>query len=324
MSDLPASPVGLLQDVAIRTAFPGEASHFTPWMASDEVVSYLGRRIGLGDLTIAGVEVPIPGGRALDILATTPDGRQVAIENQFGQADHDHFTRGLAYAVGLHAKALVIVAEGHRGEFVAVAQYLNSVAEQAEDDGIAVFLVRARVVGIGDALAVDFDVVVGPNEWKAAVAKTAPASVDPALPAFWERFETALTANPPTTHPMPPVNRTDNINGIRTTDHPAVRFYVSAAKKHSYAFVAIDTATVDRTNELFDRLHERQAEIHQRCQLNLLWERRDEKTSARLTSPKLPFGYGTAYSDADLQNLAVTFRNIVDGLSPMLAELALE
>ena len=50
---------------------------------------------------------------------------EFVIENQYGRADHDHLTRGLAYAVARRARGLVVVAEQHRDEFRAVAQYLN-------------------------------------------------------------------------------------------------------------------------------------------------------------------------------------------------------
>jgi hypothetical protein len=72
------------------------------------------------------IEAQLPGlGRSLDILAERADGHRVAIENQYSAVDHDHLTRGLTYAVGHDAQALVIVAEEHRPEFVAVADYLN-------------------------------------------------------------------------------------------------------------------------------------------------------------------------------------------------------
>ena len=52
------------------------------------------------------------------------------IENQCGRADHDHLTRGLAYAVAPpRARGLVVIAEQHRDEFRAVAEYLNDLAD---------------------------------------------------------------------------------------------------------------------------------------------------------------------------------------------------
>jgi hypothetical protein len=37
--------------------------------------------------------------RWIDIVAQGEDGSEFVIENQYGRGDHDHLTRGLAYAV---------------------------------------------------------------------------------------------------------------------------------------------------------------------------------------------------------------------------------
>jgi len=167
MTNQPTVRIVRPADVALRTVWPREDNDFTPWLAAD--LTWLDL-LGLGPLTLAGTEVQVPGvNRNLDILAQTPDGRNVAIENQYLEADHDHLTRGLAYAVGLHAQALVVIAERHRPEFVAVADYLNSAYEQMAEDGIAVFLVTLTVEGVGEYLVPRFTVVARPNEWRASV-----------------------------------------------------------------------------------------------------------------------------------------------------------
>jgi hypothetical protein len=75
-------------------------------------------------------------------LAETSVGRRVAIENQYHRVDHDHLTRGLAYAVGLDARALLVVAEDHGPEFAAIADYMDRCAEAlGVERSIGVFLV---------------------------------------------------------------------------------------------------------------------------------------------------------------------------------------
>ncbi len=153
----------------IREVWPGEASDFTPWLADN--LDWLDL-LGLGPLSVVGIETTLAGtGRSLDILAETPDGHRVAIENQYGQADHDHLTRGLAYAIGLDTKALVVIAEGHRPEFIAIADYLNTAYEQmTEDARVAVFLVELTVEKVGDAFIPRFTVLSSPNEWRSQVS----------------------------------------------------------------------------------------------------------------------------------------------------------
>lgn len=157
------------QHVDIREAWPREDRDLTPWLADN--LDYLDD-LGLGELDAVDTEVTIPGARRqLDILAVTSNGRRVAIENQYRSADHDHLTRGLAYAVALDSVALVVIAESHRDEFTAVANYLNSASEALGSGGISVFLVSLHVERVGDFLVPRFEVVSRPNSWLAEVRK---------------------------------------------------------------------------------------------------------------------------------------------------------
>ncbi len=156
------------EPVSVRTVWPGEATHFTPWLAAN--LDWLDG-LGLGPLELLGTEVTLPTvNRNLDILARTSDGGRIAIENQYLRVDHDHLTRGLAYAVGHDARALVVIAEDHGQEFVAIADYLNSAYEQlGAEKGIAVFLVQLTAERVGTAIVPRFQVVARPNTWLTAV-----------------------------------------------------------------------------------------------------------------------------------------------------------
>ena len=55
----------------------------------------------------------------LDSLAEENPRHEMAVESQFGEADHDHLTRPLAPAIGLECRAVTLVAAPHQGEFVA-------------------------------------------------------------------------------------------------------------------------------------------------------------------------------------------------------------
>lgn len=150
----------------VRTVWPGEARDFTPWLAANP--DWLSEVLEVGPLTTVAVEKPIPGvSRYLDILMTTATGVNVAVENQYRRIDHDHLTRGLAYAVALDCRALVVVAEEHSSEFVAIADYLNKAFESLgiDEGGVAVYLVRLGVNKVGPAYVPSFDVVSRPNAW---------------------------------------------------------------------------------------------------------------------------------------------------------------
>jgi hypothetical protein len=178
-----------LQFGRLTEAWKGEASDFTPLLA--EQLDALGAEIGVDLASIGQSEVVTAGGRRIDIVAQGEDGAEFVIENQYGRGDHDHLTRGLAYAVARRARGLVVVAEEHRDEFRAVAQYLNELAEHDPQRGIAVWLVEAKAVRIEDSpWAPLFSTVVEPNSFAAAVeqAKQSEAPLG-SLDDFWEQFE---------------------------------------------------------------------------------------------------------------------------------------
>ena len=168
------SKIEFLESVDIRKVWAKEDKNFTPWIADPGVTAKLLDQCGIdydGELTIQ-TEVTLPGyRRKLDVLVKSSSGDCIAIENQFNEVDHDHLTRALAYAVGLEAKAVIIIAESHRPEFVAVANYLNAAALSHQEKGIPLFLVSIELFAApsGGSYFPRFEIVARPDEWKAAV-----------------------------------------------------------------------------------------------------------------------------------------------------------
>ena len=173
--------IEFLKQVDVRKAWLKEDKNFTPWIADSEVASKLLAQCGIdydGELQIAR-EVQVPGvKRKLDVLIKTSSGESIAVENQFSSLDHDHMTRALAYAVGLEVKAIIVIAESHRPEFVAVADYLNAAALAYQEKGIPIFLVSLELYesSVEGVYFPRFEVVAQPDEWKAAVFQTAHSS----------------------------------------------------------------------------------------------------------------------------------------------------
>ena len=73
--------------------------------------------------------------------------------------------------MGLNAKTVIVIAESHRPEFVALAEYLNGAAKAYEDEGISLFLVEIEVLTSpgSEMYHPRFDVVSRPDEWKASI-----------------------------------------------------------------------------------------------------------------------------------------------------------
>jgi len=176
--------IEFLKTVDIRRAWPKEDKDFTPWVAQPEVLAELFAEceIDLGTDYELQTEKVLPGiKRKLDVFITAESGEKIAIENQFSVVDHDHLTRGLMYAVGLGAKTVIVIAECHRPEFVALAEYLNGAARAYEENGIALFLVEIEALTTDDSDTVfpQFNVVARPDEWRAAAFQ---AAHQPSLP----------------------------------------------------------------------------------------------------------------------------------------------
>lgn len=173
----------------LTDAWKGEATDFTPLLA--EQLDQVGAAIGVDLASLGKSEVQTTGGRRIDIVAQDADGSEFVIENQYGRADHDHLTRGLAYAVARKARGLVVVAEEHRDEFRAVAEYLNDLAEMDPNRGISVWLIEAKAVRIdGSPWAPLFTTVIEPNAFTANVEQAKQQASTTATPeAFWAGFQ---------------------------------------------------------------------------------------------------------------------------------------
>jgi hypothetical protein len=216
----------------LSDAWRGEAADFTPLLA--EQLDMVGEVIGVDLASVGQSEVSTTGGRRIDIVAEGADGSEFVIENQYGRADHDHLTRGLAYAVARRARGLVLVAEEHRDEFRALAQYLNEMAELDPTRGVRVWLVEAKAVRIDDSSwAPLFSAVVEPNSFTATVEQSKqqghPGSVENFLgqiesPTIQSACSTILDAWREPSHRRRPARnnavileaRGPSVNGYRT------------------------------------------------------------------------------------------------------------
>ena len=151
-----------LEPVNLRDAWPDEARHFTPWLASH--LKLLGDELEL-DLHLEGQEVTLPGAGRVDILArqATTDAT-VVIENQMGVSDESHFSRLLGYAANREASILVWVARGFTDYYCSILRWLNT------SNTIDVYAVEVRAYRVGNSLAADFRTVVEPPQAQAGTS----------------------------------------------------------------------------------------------------------------------------------------------------------
>jgi len=172
--------LGKLKKVSIRDIWKREPD-FSAWLAEDENIKELGRKIGvdiLAEETEAGV-----GDFSADILAKEDGGeRLVIIENQYGDTNHDHLGKLVTYAAGRGAKVLIWVVENGRDEHRAAVQWLND--NTAAD--IGVFLVQIEIFVIGDSQPEPcFTVLEAPNDWVKSTKQSAAISERNKKQAIW-------------------------------------------------------------------------------------------------------------------------------------------
>lgn len=143
----------------LRCVWPNEAADFTPWLA--ENIGRLSDALGMG-LEVEAEEAPV-GSYSLDILARDQDNRQVVIENQLEDTDHDHLGKLLTYAAGFDANVVVWVARKFRDEHRDALDLLNRrTGEDTEFFGVEVELWQID----NSRRAPYFKPVVTPSEWR--------------------------------------------------------------------------------------------------------------------------------------------------------------
>lgn len=299
--------IRFLESRNIRDVWKREDSNFTPWLASNEPLERLFAAcdLVLGENPIVEREVKIPGvNRSLDLLVELDSGEKIAIENQYAEGDHDHFTRALAYAIGLEVSTVIIVAESHRPEFVAVADYLNA-AGLAYQHGIRVYLVSIEVVGVPgeDTVYPIFETSAAPNEWKAAVNQNESADASTKNAVIYDIHDRIL-----------PLLRIKT--GLFQNVKPSSSFWKSGApgiwgvniaygvlKSSMYTQIWFFRHGYSKTSHAgYDALHRHKEEIEsQYPHLEFTWRSERQYPAVDIGVPGI--GYATAFSENKLEEV---------------------
>lgn len=185
--------LGKVQRVDVRSAWMNEASHFTPWLASEEGMELLQEVLDM-ELEVEATEKFVGPFKA-DILAKrtdTTDDHWVLIENQLERTDHRHLGQLLTYAAGLDAVTIVWIAESFAEEHRAALDWLNDLTT----DNLSLFGLEIELWQIdGSPPAPMFNVVAEPNEWSRDVQQGAKSQVSDLKrdqQRFWEGLRQRL------------------------------------------------------------------------------------------------------------------------------------
>ena len=188
MSQLP--PLSRLERVNPRDIWQGEATDFTPWLASDQNLALLGDTLRI-ELELEAQEKFVGPFRADILCRNLADDSFVLIENQLAKTDHRHLGQLMTYAAGLDAVTIVWLATRFTDEHRAAIDWLNDIT----DESVAFFGLEIEVWRIGDsAAAPKFNVVCEPNEWIKSKAggvvggEGSGSSTKPLKKELWQSF----------------------------------------------------------------------------------------------------------------------------------------
>ncbi len=136
--------LGKIQNVFLKELWPGEATHFTPWLARN--LDALADKLGM-DLELEATEVSI-GDFSADIIAIDlATNKRVIIENQFGSTDHRHLGQLITYSSVLGAGVVVWIAETIRPEHKSAIDFLN----QNLKESLRLYAVEASIIRIDES-----------------------------------------------------------------------------------------------------------------------------------------------------------------------------
>ena len=156
-----------LTPVELSKVWETEPQHFTPWLAREENLTLLGNTLGI-ELELVEQERSIGAFQADILCRDTEDDSWVLIENQLESTDHKHVGQLLTYAAGLDAFTVIWIAKTFRIEHSAMFDWQNRIT----NEHYRFFGVEVKVWQIEDsARAVQFDVVVSPNDWSRSVSR---------------------------------------------------------------------------------------------------------------------------------------------------------
>ena len=268
---------GKLRKIPLREKWNHEASDFTPWLESN--IQMLGDALGM-DLEVVDREASV-GDFSLDLLTKDlGSSRTVIIENQLTQTDHDHLGKLLTYASGFDASTVIWIAEKVRDEHRQALEWLN----QRTDTETQFFAVVVEILQIDDSNpALDFKLVVSPNEWQKSKKQKPSTNLSPKQEKYKNYFQ-ELIDELREKHKFTgakagqPQNWYTFASGIGGIGYGAQ--FAKGDKVLAYVNI-YDHVSVDRL-DLFDTLQKRNEDIESNFNTLIEWNRAAEQKASWL------------------------------------------
>lgn len=268
--------LGSIQTILLKELWPGEASHFTPWLA--ENLDVLGKKLGM-DLELESTEVSA-GDFSADIVAKDlSTNKLVVIENQYGGTDHKHLGQIITYASVLGAGSVVWIAESIRPEHKSAMDFLNLNLKES----LSLYAVEASAIRIDDSKpAFVLTVVSMPN---AAAITTGGTSSQSETMEKYRTFFQNLIDELRVKHKFTNAKKgqPQSWYTFASDDSKTYQYSTSFAQGGRVRVeVYLDCHDKAKNENLLDFLLERKEEIEKAVEVELSWEKLDNKRACRV------------------------------------------
>lgn len=273
--------LGRLESVELRTVWMSEGEHFTPWLAEEPNLKFLGETIGI-DLEFEAREKYVGPFRADILCKDASDGSWVLIENQLESTDHKHLGQLMTYAAGLEAVTVVWIAASFTEEHRAALDWLN----QITGDRFRFFGLEVELLRIGPSVpAPNFKLVSKPNDWSSSVSSAAKAISEGAITEtqqlqleFWTQFTDLLAREYPGISRRKPAPQHWTNFSIGRSD-----FRISAVCAARDGWIGLSLNCLGpKAKTYFRQLHMSRADIEREIGEPLDWRELPDKVESRI------------------------------------------
>lgn len=294
--------LGTIQNVVLRELWPGEATHFTPWLAKN--LDVLADKLGM-DLELESTEASA-GDFAADIVARDlSTNKLVVIENQFGTTDHKHLGQLITYSSVLDAGIVVWIAETIRPEHKAAIDFLN----QNLREGLQLFAVEASVIRIDESKpAFVLTVVSMPTEASIVAGEVQqPSETREKYRTYFQELIDELRQTHKFTNAR--TGQPQNWYTFSSENSRLFKYSTSFAQGGRVRVeVYLDCGDKAKNEQLFDCLYQKKEDIEKAFGSPLSWERLDARRACRIAA------YRDGDIDADSESLAEIRKWAIDNL----------
>ena len=270
--------LGRLEKITPRDWWRNEATEFTPWLAQEENLAFLGEAIDM-DLELEAIEENVGRFRADILCKNTVDDSWVLIENQIGRTDHDHLGKLITYASGLKAVTIVWIAQPFTEEHRAALDWLNEVT----GDKFNFFGLEIELWRIADSIpAPKFNIISKPNNWANTVFNAAEKISGQALTEtkksyleFWEGFNEFLYQNKSKLKGRKPAAYQYMIFGVGRTNIWTAAFLNTKEQRIGVELVTIEPA-------YYHLLKRQSVEIEKDIGCKLIWMETEKRQKVQV------------------------------------------